>query len=122
MFGFLEDVGNYDTRKVGRDDTPHGWISTARISDGARPYETAVNDRRYSRANGGKEMVIVEAYDTIDDARAGHAKWLSAMTSDAPPLYLDDCCNAGIAQLARAVTDETHYLRQTLDAGVESPQ
>jgi hypothetical protein len=119
MLGFLQDWGNYADRKVGRDSYPHGWISTAAVSDGAKPYETAVNDSRYSRANGEKEMVIVDAYDTIEDARAGHAKWLAAMTADAPPLYLDDCFNSEVGRLAASLTDEPDYLRQTLDARAE---
>lgn len=94
MFGFLADAGNYDSRVVGRDDFPWGMVSTARVSDGEHPYETAVQHTGY---NAGK-MVIVEAYDGIEIAREGHVKWLAAMTSDVLPKELVDCSNAHLSQ------------------------
>lgn len=95
MFEFLADAFNYESRVVGRDDFPWGMVSTARVSDGAHPYETAVQHTGY---NDGS-MVIVEAYDGIEIAREGHRKWVGVMTADVLPQKLIDCSNAHVNQL-----------------------
>lgn len=95
MFDFFRDAGNYDQRRVGRDDFDWGFVSTARVSDGVKPYETAIQSEEYAPpADPTKTdaMVIVESYDTADEARAGHAKWRALMI-DAPPAELVDCGN-----------------------------
>jgi hypothetical protein len=104
MFEFLFDYGNYDDRCVGRWDSKDGrrLVSTARVSDGRKPYETAFQHPDY---NKGK-MVIVEAYDSKESASAGHAKWVKIMTKGPLPKALTDCCNAGVAQLRDAFTPE----------------
>lgn len=38
-------------------------------------------------------MIIVEAYDTEEEARAGHDKWLRAVLNDTLPAVIEDCCN-----------------------------
>src|SRR3989304_4613832 len=48
MFSFTADAGNYEERRIGRDDYPWGFISTCRVSDGAKPYETAVEHGNYN--------------------------------------------------------------------------
>lgn len=108
MFSFINDINNYDSRKVGRDDFDWGFISTARVSDGAKPYETAVEHPDY---NDGS-MVIVEAYDTIKEAEAGHKKWAKAMTAKKIPDFLVDCCNSGVGSLAKAFGSETKFKRK----------
>jgi hypothetical protein len=56
-----------------------------------RPYETAISwPRRYKQ--GQEEWVIVAAYDTEEEARAGHADWVKIMLKT-PPDKLVDCCN-----------------------------
>lgn len=99
MFGFLQDAGNYEQRKVGCDDFEWGFISTAAVSDGAKPYETAVQHKQYGDGN----MVIVEAYDTKAEATKGHAKWVATMTADVLPKVLKDCCNSDISQLGASL-------------------
>jgi hypothetical protein len=108
MFEFLNDLGNYETRRIGRHDAEWGFISTARVSDGRQPYETAVCHARYRDAG---KMVIVEAYDTSADAEAGHARWVAAMTSETLPASLTDCLNGEIGQLAYGDEPPTYALR-----------
>lgn len=95
MFNFFEDMGNYSDRKVGRDNFDWGFVSTAKVSDGRKPYETAVEHKEY---NDG-DMVIVDCYDTKEEAEKGHAKWVANMTDKTLPEKLVDCANAEIAQL-----------------------
>ena len=98
MLNFLVDSGNYASRKVGRDNFEWGFVSTAKVSDGTHPYETAVEHNKY----GDGKMVIVAAYDTRAEAEAGHAAWVATMTTEPLPPVLRDCCNSGISQVCRA--------------------
>ena len=99
MFQFIMMAGNYENRKVGRDDFPWGFVSTAYVNDGVMDYETAVEHKDY---NGGP-IVIVENYATKDQAEAGHAKWVKTMTAKKLPKELRDCCNSELAQFANAI-------------------
>lgn len=95
MFDFLLMADNYEQRKVARFDADWGFISTAYVNDAARPYETAVEHRQY---NDGK-MVIVAAYDTKEEAQAGHNHWVRVMTADTLPDRLVDRGEAELAEL-----------------------
>jgi hypothetical protein len=106
MFG-LDMMGNYETRKVGRFDQGEIVVSTARVTDGNQPYETAVVHPEYH----GDKFIIVEAYDTIEQARVGHAKWVKTMTTEPLPDQLVDCCNAEIAQFGAALGMESTFKR-----------
>jgi len=110
MYGFLNDIGNYDQRKVGRDDFDWGFVSTARVSDGRKPYETAVKHAKY----GDGEMVIVECYDSKKEASEGHAKWLAAMTADVLPSKLTDCANSDVSQLLEVVAKDQSWKDKNL--------
>lgn len=96
MFNFLEDGGNYAFRKVGRYESEGVFISTVFVSDGVKPYETAVAHPLYNKG----DMVIVESYENYEAAQTGHNKWIEKMTKDPLPEYLEDCANAGIMQFA----------------------
>ncbi len=102
MFDFFMDFGNYSDRVVGRDDFDWGFVSTAKVSDGSQPIETAVQHPDY---NDGK-MVIVEAYDDEDAAKAGHTKWVKSMTAETIPDSLTDCANSEIQQVIGKETFE----------------
>lgn len=100
MFEFLQMMGNYESRVVGRDDFSDGFfVSTAEVNDGEKPYETAVKHPEY---NDGS-MVIVGKYDTKQEAEAGHAQWVKTMTADPLPDKLIDCCNSGMQSLIEAL-------------------
>jgi hypothetical protein len=91
--------------------TPPGsedWlVDTAAINDSTKPFETAVQSPHY---NDGK-MVIVELYDTKDEAQKGHDKWVNKMTAKNPPKSLKDVSTSGIVRFANALGadfNETH--------------
>lgn len=93
MYGFFGGFNpltyDYESRKLARDERPWGIVSTVSVSDGDHPYETAVSHLEYNRS----ELVIVEAYDTKEDALAGHTRWLSTMEASVLPDELIDCQN-----------------------------
>ncbi len=109
MFDFLGMRGNYDTRKVARFDEGELLVSTARVTDGSKPFETAVEHPDY---NEGK-MVIVEAYDDKDSAQSGHDRWVQTMTTTPLPQMLTDCCNSEIGEFARAMDCDREFPRVT---------
>lgn len=98
----LEMFGDYERRKVGRFDAEWGFVSTAFVTDADKPYETAVKHRDY---NYGK-IVIVEAYDTKEQAEAGHAQWISTMTTQPLPDFLVDKGESGISQLCDSFSED----------------
>lgn len=95
MFGFLQDMGNYETRKVARyeDKEADLAISTARTSDGIKPYENAVCHPDYNN----NSWIIAEGYDTRGEAQKGHEYWIKIMTAEKLPDSLTDCANAACA-------------------------
>lgn len=95
LFGFLNDLNNYEDRKVENTEIPSGIVDTAAVSDGLQPYETGICSEYY---NSGR-WVIVEAYDTIELAKEGHAKWVKKLSVpyDHLPEELCDCMNASLA-------------------------
>lgn len=100
MFQFLEMIGNYDDRKVERNEFDWGYISTAFVNDGSQPYETAIKCNLYQDPNGETGyMCIAESYDSKEEALEGHKKWIETMSSELMPETLTDCANAEIAQL-----------------------
>lgn len=108
MFGDIAGmIGNYNSRKIGRDNFDWGFISTAYVTDGSKDYETAVEHKNY---NGGS-MVIVESYDGKEAAKKGHDKWIKIMTSKKLPTVLTDCSNSAISNLYEACGGETEFER-----------
>lgn len=91
MFDFINMANNYESRKVAKWNSPDHtrMVSTARVSDGYQPYETAFKHPDY---NDGA-MVIVEAYDTKEEAQTGHKKWLKIMLEGPLPDFLKDARN-----------------------------
>ena len=109
MFNFLADIGNYDSRRIGRyEKSDKELVSTARISDGKQPFETGIAHPDYNDGN----IVIVEAYSTVEAAEEGHAKWESLMKANNLPDPLVDCCNAGIGELYSMVGGDVTYPRK----------
>lgn len=101
IFAFLTEKP-YNCRMVARSKYQWGFISTAFISDGVQQLETAVRHSGYTRKSDGAtdELCIVEAYDTREQAEAGHKRWVETMTTN-PPKTLTDCANAQIHQFGK---------------------
>ena len=108
MFNFIDMMGNYDSRMVDRHEEEDLLVSTCRVTDGQKPFETAVAHPEY---NDGS-MVVVEMYDTEGEAQIGHLNWVKTMTADDLPKELVDCCNAGVGQLAEAVGCDVVFPRK----------
>jgi len=100
IFDFWNDAGNYKNRVVAHDNVGKLVVDTTAVSDGIRPYETGIIHPDYK---DGK-WIIVEAYDTKSEARAGHKKWLEKMAKEPLPEALADCQNAKIASFGSALT------------------
>lgn len=99
FLNFFSMSDNYDDRKVDNtvDKGADGYefqVDTASVSDGAHDYETAIAHPLYN----DNKWVIVEAYDTIFDAKAGHARWIEKMKNEKPETIVD-CLNSGVSQL-----------------------
>lgn len=102
MFDFLLHADDYEQRCIGRFDADWGFVSTARVYDADKPYETAVKHPDY---NDGK-IVIVEPYDTRGEAEKGHAKWVDTMTAEKLPDTLQDKSLAGLAVMLDVFANE----------------
>jgi hypothetical protein len=69
------------------------------MTDSLHSYETGVAHPEY---NDG-DWVIVESYDTENDARDGHEKWVKIMTADSLPAELMDISTSTIANMCETV-------------------
>ena len=69
MFEFLQDIDNYDSRKVSRTEVNGLIVSTAHTSD--EGYETALLD------DGTPDVHPVERYKSRELAEAGHKRWMA---------------------------------------------
>src|SRR5436309_3034752 len=92
MFGM---IGNYEQRKVERYDKGNLMVSTARNTDSDQPFETAIAHPKY---NDGK-IVVVEMYDDMESAKAGHLRWVKTMTAKQLPKTLKNVSTSTIAKL-----------------------
>ena len=102
LLGFLSMMDNYDERKVANYDGGVVYVDTCAVNDSAQPYETAVAHPSY---NGG-DLVIVELYETKEDAQTGHDKWVAIMTAETLPQSLRDVSSAVVAELCDVCGDE----------------
>ena len=108
IFDFLLDANDHPARQVATfiDDSRSLRVDTAIISDGEKPFETAVRHPRY---DGGK-WIVVEAYDTIGQAELGHKRWIATMTGELPE-SLADCGNSKIALLLKSAGEPLVFPR-----------
>lgn len=104
MFGLLSMMGNYQERAVARFEAEGGdlIVDTCAVTDSSRPFETGVKHPRY---NDGA-WVIVELYDTREEAQAGHQRWVETMTRPELPPSLLDVSTAEIAELRGAFGED----------------
>ncbi len=103
MFDFFSMNYDYEDRKVDNTEINSNTIvDTCRVSDGNKLYETGVQCPRYN--NGS--WVIVEAYDTKEEAQTGHNKWVEIMSAAKLPHKLIDCNNSCISNLLVDLFDD----------------
>ena len=109
MFNFLNMLDDYEDRKVARYPEEENFlVDTCRVTDSKQPYETAVQHPRYNRG----EIVIVQLYDTKEQALEGHEKWVKAMTTEPLPQALIDVSTSGIAELCDVFSGDDWRLKE----------
>lgn len=100
MFQFLNDAFNYEDRKVARWEKEDATIDTCKVSDSKSPYETGIRCNRYN----DNHWIIVEEYNTLEEAKEGHNKWIETMKN--PPSQLQDVSTCDIKVFAETITDK----------------
>lgn len=103
MFDFYDTQGTYEQRKVENTVIGETTIDTAAVTDSSKPYETGIEDPNY---NNGK-WVIVELYDTKEEALIGHNKWVDLFKTN-PPKQLKDVSTATIVNTIKALGGEVN--------------
>ena len=108
MFGFdgmMGMLGNYDDRMVARHETDGLLVDTCMVTDSDSPYETAVCHPEYNNDS----LVIVELYETEEDAQAGHDRWVAIMTADKLPASLTDVSTADCIAFGRVLLGDEPF-------------
>jgi hypothetical protein len=96
IFGFFDMLDNYEDRKIARYEDGDILVSTAKITDSAHyTLETAIRHPFY---NDGQH-IIVETYNTVEDAKVGHERWVKVIQGELPE-SLTDVSNIPITELA----------------------
>ena len=90
----LANAASYNERAIKQHQSKDFVVDTARVYGTFRPIETAVSHPEY---NDGL-WIIVQAYDTEEDAVLGHDRWVEVLEAELPD-ELVDCINGEIAQL-----------------------
>ena len=101
MFEFLNMINNYEERKVARFEEGDLIIDTCLVTDSMRPYETAVQHPSYNRG----DWIIVEGYESIEEAQTGHDRWVKIMTSQELPKELVDVSTFVMAKMLDNLDD-----------------
>lgn len=109
MFDFLSMADNYEQRKVARYEKDNLIVDTCSANDSEQPYETGISHKSYN--NG--EWIVVETYDTQEQAEQGHAQWIAVMTVNDLPEKLVDVSSCWAVNQLRAMSDDViEYKRQ----------
>jgi hypothetical protein len=86
ILGMMDMMDDYKERKVKRFEKDKLVVDTARVTDSTKPFETAVEHPDYKSG----EFIVVENYDTKEDAEKGHERWVMTMTAETLPEELRD--------------------------------
>ncbi len=92
MFEFLDMANNYEQRKIDRYQKDDLMVSTAMVNDSDKPFETAIRHLAYN----DDKIVIVQTYDSKEEAQEGHNLWVKVMTNKNLPELLTDVSTAKI--------------------------
>jgi len=105
LFDFLGMFDNYDERKVDRFEKGKLIIDTCSVTDSDQPFETGIQHPKF---NDGK-WIIVEMYDSKEEAQIGHNKWVKKMTAKRLPKELRDVSTATTAKLCDFAYGEENW-------------
>jgi hypothetical protein len=95
MFGFMGMTDNYEDRLIKNTKAGKAEIDTAAVGDSDQPYETGIKHPLYN--DGG--WVIVEMYDSKEDAKKGHQEWVDIFSKDELPNNLKDVSTFDVKQM-----------------------
>lgn len=113
MFGFLSEMFNntYETRKVTDSYEKDGvFVDTCLVNNSSQPYETAVSHPNYN----DDKLIIVQMYDTEEQAQKGHKKWIKKMTAKELPKAIKDVSTSDVIDFARVLgVDLNEIYRKT---------
>lgn len=99
LFDFFSMASNYEERKVACFEKDGLTVDTCLVTDSDKDYETRIEHPSY---NDGA-WVIVELYDTKEEAKKGHDKWVKIMNAEKLPPSLKDVSTATVAKLKNTV-------------------
>lgn len=104
MMDFLSMLGTYEERKVSHyeDVKSKTVVDTCRVTDSEKDFETGICHPAYNKGT----WVIVELYDTEEQAKKGHNKWVKKMTAKALPRQLKDVSSSETAKLCDMVSSK----------------
>lgn len=97
MFDFFDMMYDREDRKLANTEVDGGVVDTCRVTDSSKPFETGIAHPSY---NEGK-WVIVELYDSKEDALSGHEKWIEKIKMK--PDFLEDINECEFGDFAEAV-------------------
>ena len=102
LYDFLDMANNYRERKVDRYEQCEILVDTALVNDAEKPYETAIEHPMYN----DRIMIIVEYYDTKEDAQNGHDRWVELLTGNNLPDVITDVSTAETAKLLDSLEND----------------
>ncbi len=101
MFDFLGMESNYKDRLVENTKVGGGEVDTVMVTDSEEPYETGICHPQYNEGS----WVIVEMYNTKEEAKEGHKRWVEVFSKDELPIKLQDVGTSAISELCAMVKD-----------------
>lgn len=109
IFNMFMMAGNEEERRVKRYESDDVVVSTVLVTDSEFQYETAISHVSYNNGN----WVVVENYETEEEAATGHDVWEKKAKDDALPDVLVDVsgCWAG-KTLNNLRPEEALHMRQ----------
>jgi len=116
MFEFFNEMLNntYEQRQVARYEKDGVFVDTCAVNDSDQPFETAIEHPKY---NDGK-MIVVQMYDTKEQAQKGHDKWVEKMTSKELPKAIKNVGTADIVKFAGALGFDLNEIYRKIDDDV----
>jgi len=108
MFNFFSMADNYEDRKIDNTIINETEIDTVAVYDSEQPFETGIKSSLYN----DNQWIIVEMYDTKEEAIIGHKKWCLMFESKKFPPHLEDVSTAEIKILADAFSNKSYNIKK----------